>query len=358
MNKGIRGPVARRENDLLRYCCRVSPAREVWNRIDELAQQPLDWSLVLSRSWWHRIRPLVFRHLNALPSCTMPDDVRQKFLEFVAELSARSLRLANTLSGVATLFEQANVRGLVFKGPTLAQDAYGDVTLRECGDLDLLIDGVDFDRMRQVLLDDGFRSCWDSPANRQQLFACEFARSDATLDVHWALAPGWLNYQVDFDRLWRAGSGVNAGGTYLRKLRSEDGVSVLCIHGTKHWWDRLRWLVDVSELINSGQIADWERVESTAAAAHCRRSVSVGLYLAADLLDAELPADVRHQLQRVSGIQRLAAQVRNWLEYAEGGKQVRGFRERFRFRMGVCERVRDQVPQIVQYLFGRSRAAH
>ncbi|MCA9214004.1 MAG: nucleotidyltransferase family protein [Planctomycetales bacterium] len=323
------------------------------NRIDELVQQPLDWAAVLKRSWWHRIRPLTFHHVDGKPSSTMPEDVRAAFVGFVEELAERNRRLSGVLSEVSTVFEDAQIRGLVFKGPTLAEDAYGDLTLRECGDLDLLIDQQDFDRVRHVLVESGFVSCWDSEDNNRQVFACEFERPGASLDVHWDLAPGWLNYQVHFDRLWDDGVPLSAKSSFLRKLRPEDSASVLCIHGTKHWWERLRWICDVAELVNSGRITDWDRVETTAIEARCHRSVSLGLYLAGNLLDAKLPVPVSRRLAATPGIRRLGAQVRNWLQYAESSKDRRRVQERFLFRMGVCERARDRIPQIIHYLFAR-----
>jgi hypothetical protein len=100
---------------------------------------------------------------------------------------------------------------------------------------------------------------------------------------------------------------------------------------------------------------DWDRVEATAIETRCLRSVSLGLYLASDLLATELPKEVERRLIHAAGIQRLGAQVRNWLEYAERGKEMRKVQERFLFRMGVCERARDRVPQIIHYLFARAR---
>ncbi len=52
---------------------------------------------------------------------------------------------------VSELFEQSSLPMLVFKGPTLAIDAYGDLSLRECGDLDMLIRPDDFPRVKEML---------------------------------------------------------------------------------------------------------------------------------------------------------------------------------------------------------------
>ena len=341
------------EDELLLCCARVSPASDVQARIAELVRQPLDWDIVLDRAWWHRIRPLTYRYLRNQPGGEVPEHALAALAEHASELSARNQRLSRALADVATYFEDARLRGLVFKGPTLTMDAYGDLDLRECGDLDLLVCQDDFPQVAEMLVAHGFKSWWDRMDKNQQVFACEFERSDATLDVHWGLSPGWLNYRVDFDSLWENGISLSSGGQMMRKPKPEDAISVLCIHGTKHWWERLRWICDVAEVINSGLITDWEGVQTSARHARCLRSVSLGLWLASDLLSANLPAKARQRFDFTPNIRRLGAQVRTWLGYANQGREMRKLRERFLFRMGVCERMRDRVPQIVHYLVGR-----
>jgi hypothetical protein len=253
---------------------------------------------------------------------------------------------------VSELFEQSSLRMLVFKGPTLALDAYGDLGLRECGDLDMLIRPHDFPRVKELLIANGFACLWDQIASerKRQLFACEFQRDGVELDMHWDLAPGWHNYSVNFDLLWEQGHPFEATCQFTRKLRPEDAIDVLCMHGTRHWWERLRWICDIAELINSGCITDWDRVAATATKRRFHRSVWLGLWLASDLLDAELPPEIQSKLERSDDVKQLAAQVGVWLANAERAAEVRRLPDRFLFRMRLCERWRDRLPQLAHYL--------
>ena len=54
------------------------------------------------------------------------------------------------------LFEKYDIQALAFKGPTLAQNAYGDITLRQFGDLDILIRKKDRSRMVSILLNEQY----------------------------------------------------------------------------------------------------------------------------------------------------------------------------------------------------------
>ena len=48
--------------------------------------------------------------------------------------------LTSELIKIMKLLEENDIKAIAFKGPTLAQLAYGDVTLRQYVDLDLLVE--------------------------------------------------------------------------------------------------------------------------------------------------------------------------------------------------------------------------
>ncbi len=349
------------EDELLICCTRVSLSDEIRDRLESLLGQQLDWQTVLNRSWWHRIRPLVWRHLSAQPAGRVPAAFLEILRGHACELEQRNRQLMKMQQRVSGLFEDSSLPMLVFKGPTLAIDAYGDLSLRECGDLDMLIRPDDFPRVREMLVADGFVCLWDQVDShrKHQLFACEFQKEGIELDIHWDLAPGWHNYHVDFDRLWEGGNPFESPGHFTRKLRPEDAMEVLCMHGSRHWWDRLRWICDIAELVNSHSITDWNRMETTATEGRCHRSVWLGLWLASDLLDARLPPEIQGKLERSPVVKRLAAQVNVWLENADQAAEIRKLPERFLFRMRLCDRMRDRLPQLVHYLLARpSRSAN
>jgi hypothetical protein len=342
------------EDELLCCCAQVRPATAARERLAELIVGPLDWKAVVNRSWWHRIRPLTFRHLRSQPAGTVPESVLAELAEYVHELGDRNRRLSRELRTVSEYFEQAGLPALVFRGPTLSEDAYGDLSLRECGDLDLLVRRDDFVQAAKMLTSHGFESSWERGDRRRQVFAREFQRGDTALDVHWELSPEWLNYRIDFKRMWEAATPLSSENGMLRKLCPEDALMVLCIHGTKHWWERLRWINDIAELVNRELVTQWDRLESASIQARCWRSVLLGLYLAGDLLSARLPEELTGRIEATPGIARLGRQVRVWLGHAENSPEMRKLSERFVFRMGVCERKRDRMSQIARYLAGRA----
>lgn len=63
---------------------------------------------------------------------------------------------------------------------------------------------------------------------------------------------------------------------------------MLSVHGAKHFWERLNWLLDVAEL-TAGQPVDWHLTIRIAAKLKSTRLLLLGLYLAHELMDAPLP---------------------------------------------------------------------
>jgi len=61
------------------------------------------------------------------------------------------------------------------------------------------------------------------------------------------------------------------------------------VHGTKHRWERLRWICDVAELIRVREDVKWETLMRVAESLGSRHMLSLGLYLAHDVLGAPLP---------------------------------------------------------------------
>ncbi|MCA9471117.1 MAG: nucleotidyltransferase family protein [Nitrospira sp.] len=47
--------------------------------------------------------------------------------------------------------------------------------------------------------------------------------------------------------------------TQVRSLRAEELLLILCVHGSKHVWEELKWVCDVTELIRAQQIG-WMRL--------------------------------------------------------------------------------------------------
>jgi hypothetical protein len=95
---------------------------------------------------------------------------------------------------------------------------------------------------------------------------------------------------VDIEGLFARGQTIHLFGKPVRTLSPTDQLLTVAVHGGKHLWHQLRWLCDVAK---SAAVAgvDWRELRERAREWRVERMVRVGLHLAQDLVDADLPEE-------------------------------------------------------------------
>ncbi|HET6973415.1 MAG TPA: nucleotidyltransferase family protein, partial [Pyrinomonadaceae bacterium] len=99
----------------------------------------LDWDYVLDTARANGLLPLLQKHLSNAASGVLPGHVLSSLKrEAVANLQSM-LHLVGKQLRVYKLFQEQGIPVAIFKGALLAQMAYGEISLRHAGDIDLLI---------------------------------------------------------------------------------------------------------------------------------------------------------------------------------------------------------------------------
>ena len=84
---------------------------------------------------------------------------------------------------------------------------------------------------------------------------------------------------------------------------------MLCYHGLKNRWDRLKYFADVAELLRTYPDLDWDTVYERARLMHSKRVLRLGLSLAHQLLDAPLPEAVALDARRDARVEALSTAI-------------------------------------------------
>jgi hypothetical protein len=113
---------------------------------------------------------------------------------------------------------------------------------------------------------------------------------------------------LDFTEMGRRQITVELAGRRLRTFSVEDTLVMLCVHGAKHFWERLCWILDIAQLIQT-QPVDWPLALRIAADLKSTRLLLLGLYLAHGLPGAPLPASILDRAETDSNVRWLADQV-------------------------------------------------
>lgn len=309
----------RPEDELILCCARTRLDNQRIERIRSLLQEGIDWPYLNQMARRHSLVPLLYRNLkftcpDAL-SNPIPDQLRRYYLAN----TRRSLLLTEDLLRLLHLFEVHGIPAIPYKGLALAAHIYGDITLRQFSDLDILIHREDVLKARDLLLAQGYRPPFpmteiqEAAYLQSQFWSDYFFRHEdgiGFIDIHWAIGPRGSSPVIDPDHLWKRLEQVSVNGQTVLTISSEDMILLLCMHGAKHRWQKLNWVCDLAELMELRQEKDWGRIMDRACRQGNRRAVSLGFILAADLLGARLPEEVLQRMEKDTGVKCLAERVK------------------------------------------------
>ena len=350
-NSTALAPIDRPEGELLLCCARICEDSERAARIRALLGREIDWSYLLSTALPHGMMPLLYWHLNATCSDAVPKTAMEQLRGHFHDNTRRNLFLTGELLRLLNLFEAQGISAIPYKGPALAASVYGNIALRNFSDLDVLVHRQVVPRAKELLISSGYQPAHQLTNAQEAAFLqyeCEhlFTRDDGAsiVELHWEIMPRRLSFPLDTELLWERLGSISFGGKVVPTLSPEDLLLILCAHGSKHLWERLAWICDVTGLIQAHWGMDWEWVVQQADTLGGSRMLSLGLLLARDLLGATLPEEVSQKVQADPVSRSLAADVRERL-FSEADGQPGIFEDSMfhPFCLRVRERLRDRV---------------
>jgi len=321
---------------LVLCCARTSAAP----RLREIASGDIDWDYVFQLARRHSIVPLVYVQLQQQASDLVPPQFLSKLKKHYFENSARNTLLTAELCRLIDLFRNEGIETIPYKGPVLALFAYGDIALRRFVDLDVIVKRSDVLKAREILLKEGYIPSRSLSLDQQEMLLrtqhnMQFSRDNHRLiiELHWEVAPHLFASTVNGERLWRDLITVDLNGTAVKTFSAEDLLFSLCVHGSRHLWERLGWICDIAELIARRPL-NWTALLERARIADTERMFLLGVYLAQRLLDAPIPPEVK---QRCDADQRLSSLADNIIDHLFNGPThvPATSREIFKYNIGV-----------------------
>ena len=264
------------------------------HRTRELAQAVVSWQLFLERATQHAVIPLMDHELGRSAADLVAPEAASSLRAAAQDGAMRSLRLTGDLVSVQRALASAGVSAIPFKGPTLAALVYGNLSLRQFEDLDILVRGRELSRARDALFAVGFspvlqlsdhqRASIVLSGHHEQL---HHAESGTTVELHWSLNNRALTHDAYEHHWWEELQPVSIGGVTMHTLGSERLLLYLCMHGGKHSWARLSWLCDLHRALRTYPRADWDAIWRLAQENGATRMLAIGLGLVDELFDGQ-----------------------------------------------------------------------
>jgi hypothetical protein len=257
----------------------------------------MDWNLFLELAMHHRLYPLLYSKIKMLDKNLIPLEVGQTIYQKYKINTFEMLHLSAEMERVSKNFADNGIRLLVLKGPVLSVDLYGDLSLRTCRDLDLLVTISDLERVDEVLLmlgyekDDSFQieTILNDWKWRHHHIAYVHPNTKLRLEIHWRLNPG-PGKEPTFLELWERKRIIFQNNHAVYFLGREDLFYFLITHGARHGWSRLRWLVDIDKIIK--QSMNWSKAIKLLKEYQCLHRAGQSLILTSKLLNSPLPNEM------------------------------------------------------------------
>ena len=262
-------------------------------------------------------------------------------------VSALNIFLTHELRRLLSLFAANNITAVPYKGPALALQLYGNVALRQFSDLDIMVHPRDVLRARDLLLAEDYALFPPLTEGQQAVMLrtqCNLPftreRNRLVVELHWQVSAPHFARPFDTAGFWGRLGDAKLDDVNINLPAPEDLMLALCVHGSKHLWERLAWICDIAGLIESKQDLNWRRLVTQARDTGSERMLFLGLQLAKNLLDAPLPPDVGKIMAADHAVASLANGVERHLftpELTPSG--IRGY---FLFQLRARRRLRDK----------------
>jgi len=343
------------ELELLISCARTQVLPKTAERIKALIHQGIHWTDLLDQASQHNLRILLYHSLKSTCQEQVPPEIlgqlRADFYHNVLWSQGISIELLKVLD----LFKQQDIPVIPYKGPILAAIIYGDIALRSFDDLDLLLQWQDYLKPRSLLLSQGYQPhdhLDEYPTEADCIRASQdfgeymmYRDADGIcLDIHGRLASiDSFFLAADFSSFWNRLQPVTLIYKTVQSFCPEDLLLYLCVSGVRDGWVSLRSICDVAELVRNHPQLDWTHIIQEAKKLRVQRMLYLGLLLAHQILDLDLPLQIAQLAIADSTAQKLAKQLKQQIMGDRPQFGTTPSLEKFQFHLATMQTQQDQL---------------
>ena len=91
----------------------------------------------------HKLTPLLYRNLNSICPKMVPEDILDELKNYFNANVRKNLLMTGELIKILKLLKFNDINAIPYKGPVLANLAYGNLAFREFDDIDILVNKLD-----------------------------------------------------------------------------------------------------------------------------------------------------------------------------------------------------------------------
>lgn len=267
---------------------------------------------ILTQANLHGIIPQLYKTVK--DHSNIPDGSMQVLHQHYTRIVQVNLLFTAHLLAVTKALEKHSFNYLSIKGPTLSQELYGDISMRQFSDIDLFVDEKDMYGIAELLITLDYTPVLPlSLLKRKKFleldndFSFRHNSSNALLELHWKLFPLRHKMPLSFTELYSSSKTITLQHRNICTLNTAHNLLYLSLHGAKHIFERYEWVYDIHTLIKNNSTLDLEAIYREAKEENLDTPLLLGIFLSQHLFDTPLPTDF--QIYKTDPIQKLINKI-------------------------------------------------
>ena len=297
-------------------CCQAEPKECDIEFINKQLQN-INQKNIIQIASKHGVLPLLYKSIQNLPSTlySLPSLITELKAHYQS-ITKKNILMSAELIAIMKLLKENGIEALGFKGPLLSKIAYGDITLRQYGDIDILIRKKNRSKMMDLLLEKDYipeinlkEETKDTFFNSVNVVGLYKKSTRVLIEIHWELLS--KNYAIDWDEesLWSSQTGTTINQINIPMLSIEQHLLYLCSHGSKHLFERLEWICDIDRIIMSNKNINWELILREAEKLGIKRMLYLGLSLSKEFFNTGLTEKIEKEIIKDKEIPELISKI-------------------------------------------------
>lgn len=245
-------------------------------------------------SYSHGIFPLVYRTLKDFEHL-IPSDIFTHMKQNYMDIVKQNMLMTSELIKVIKILEENGIEAISFKGPTLSQMAYGDVISRQYTDLDLLVNEYEIENIAFILESSKYTTLNSSKLlkNKKYLetdkdFSFFTPVNNIHIEMHWRL----FKKNILLENFYSDKNEIIINNNSISTFSFDFFFVYLCLHGSKHVWERIEWIVDINRLLELNYDIDWNKLLEISEKMDCKTSLLLGLNLSKIFFNTKYPSNI------------------------------------------------------------------
>ena len=348
------------EAKLILLCSRTEVDTDGLRSLLTESGQSLNWPGIFHMAGRNGLLPLVSTNLLKRCADVLNEEVRWGLSKFLRDHVGNNLLQTSKVVEIYKILNSAGIPMLPFKGPALAIQAYGDISLRQYVDLDMLVQPKHFDEAVVLLQKHGYvpieKATWIKRKGRfftrKKDLGLVSKDNKIRIELHWKLSGTHFAMPIEIDHLWQRLETMEVAGTELRSLPFNDLFVYLCLHGSRHGWEKFLWVCDINELIGqtekSGVKINWLEVRQHARDLGCEKALELGVFLIEDFLGRRIDFPEIDRILDDKAFKAIAEKVRSNAFATDDRSMEMG--EWYSYHLSLKEKLTDRLRIRLVYL--------